>query len=157
MTDTGTPLFQRLHHVCVVVRDIETSVAYYESLGIGPWHDFPSLEAFKGDLQVPDREAFFDLTYKYAELGAELGSVQLQLCRPGKGPSPQRDFLDRHGEGVFHLGFSVPDCDAAEERAAQLGMRTLLRGRRPDGSGFTYFDTAGDGAGVVLQMRASAS
>ncbi|SES49150.1 Catechol 2,3-dioxygenase [Streptomyces sp. yr375] len=148
---SDTPVFQTLHHICVVVRDIDKSVAYYESKEVGPWHDFPSLEAFKDDLQVPDPDAFLDLTYKYADLG----NVQLQLCRPGKGESPQRDFLETHGEGVFHLGFSVPTCDAAEARAADLGLDVLLRGRRPDGSGFTYFDTADAGAGVVLQIRSA--
>lgn len=146
---TDVPLFRTLHHVCVVVHDIERSVAYYESLGVGPWHDFPSLDAFKDDLRAPDPDAFFDLAYKYADLGG----VQLQLCRPGAGRSPQRDFLDGRGEGVFHLGFGVPDCDASERRAAALGLEPLLRGRRPDGTGFTYFDTADAGAGTVLQIR----
>ncbi|MFJ9629290.1 VOC family protein [Streptomyces sp. NPDC101175] len=146
---TDTPLFRSLHHLCVVVHDLDRSVAYYESLGIGPWHDFPSLAAFKDDLQVPDPDAFFDLTYKYAVLD----NVQLQLCRPGAGRSPQRDFLETHGEGVFHLGFGVPDVDASERRAGALGLENLLRGRRPEGTGFTYFDTAYDGAGVVLQIR----
>ncbi|MFJ2173318.1 VOC family protein [Streptomyces sp. NPDC101062] len=148
---SDTPVFRTLHHLCIVVHDIERSVASYESKGVGPWHDFPSLAAFEGDLQVPDRDAFLDLTYKYADLG----NVQLQLCRPGRGRSPQRDFLETHGEGVFHLGFGVPACDAAEDRATDLGLEVLLRGRRPDGSGFTYFDTAGDGAGVVLQIRST--
>ncbi|MFD9426899.1 MULTISPECIES: VOC family protein [unclassified Streptomyces] len=145
---SDTPVFQALHHICIVVRDLDKAVTYYTSLGVGPWHDFPSLKAFEDDLRVPDREAFFDLTYKYADLPG----VQLQLCRPGTGRSPQRDFLEEHGEGVFHLGFGVTDCDAAEKQATELGLEVLLRGRRPDGSGFTYFDTA-DGAGIVLQIR----
>ncbi len=36
-----TAPFRELHHVCVVVRDIDQSVAYYESIGIGPWQDYP--------------------------------------------------------------------------------------------------------------------
>jgi catechol 2,3-dioxygenase-like lactoylglutathione lyase family enzyme len=34
-------LFDRLHHVCIVVHDLEKTVAYYEKLGIGPWFDYP--------------------------------------------------------------------------------------------------------------------
>lgn len=107
-----TSEFQHLHHVCVVVADMDRAVACYESLGIGPWHPFPSLEAFRPDLQAPDVDDFMKLEYRYAELG----NVQLQLCCPPEGNTLQRRFLDEHGEGVFHLGFSVPDVDAAEAR-----------------------------------------
>ena len=30
-------IFRRLHHVCIVVHDIEQAMADYESVGIGPW------------------------------------------------------------------------------------------------------------------------
>ncbi len=146
-----TDIFQTLHHVCIVVRDMEKSVAYYESIGVGPWHDFPSLEAFRGELDVPDADAFVKLHYRYANLG----NVQLQLCAPPAGNTRQRRFLEERGEGVFHLGFTVSDCDQAETEAQALGLAIMMRGRLPNRSGFTYFDTAGLGAGVTLEIRAS--
>lgn len=145
-------LFRRLHHVCIVVRDLDAAVAYYESVGIGPWHQYPSLRAYEGgDLEVPDREAFFGLRYRYANLE----NFQIQLCCPSEGGSPQRQFLETRGEGVFHLGFTVADCDSAEVQGIADGLRPLMRGRLTDRSGFTYFDTADRGAGVVLEIRAS--
>jgi catechol 2,3-dioxygenase-like lactoylglutathione lyase family enzyme len=141
--------FQRVHHVCIVVRDIDAAQRYYESVGIGPWHDYPPLSGFS-DLRVPDREGFLGLTYRYAWIG----EFQIQLVQPGPHETPQRRFLDEHGEGVFHIGFEVADADAADGQAAALGLRAMMRGRRPDGSGFTYFDTA-DAAGVVLEIRQS--
>ncbi len=35
--------FSKLHHLCVVVHDIDRAQAFYESVGIGPWHDYPPL------------------------------------------------------------------------------------------------------------------
>jgi hypothetical protein len=32
--------FRQLHHICLVVHDIDAAVAYYEDLGIGPWQDY---------------------------------------------------------------------------------------------------------------------
>jgi catechol 2,3-dioxygenase-like lactoylglutathione lyase family enzyme len=138
--------FGRLHHLCVVVRDIDRAQAYYESLGIGPWHDYPPLAQYT-ELDMPDPGGFRALKYRYAWVGEQ----QIQLCEPGSEPTPQRRFLDERGEGVFHVGFEVPDANAAE---AQVGARPLMRGRRPDGSGFTYFDTA-EAAGVILEIRQS--
>ena len=36
-------IFDKAHHVCIVVHDIEKTVAYYESVGIGPWIGYPPL------------------------------------------------------------------------------------------------------------------
>jgi len=146
------PIFRQLHHVCLVVRDLDRSIAYYESMGIGPWTPFPSLEPFRHDLVTPDNEAFLRLRYAFAALE----NVQIQLCQPDEGDTPQRRFLERSGEGVFHLGFTVEDCGAAERLAREAGLGVLMHGRKPDGSGFTYFDTADRGAGVTLEVRAAA-
>ena len=138
--------FTKLHHVCVVVRDIDAAQAFYESVGIGPWIDYPPLGEYT-DLTVPDPDGFRALKYRYAWIGEQ----QWQLCEPGPGDTPQRRFLEERGEGVFHVGFEVPDADAAERATAAA---PLMRGRRENGSGFTYFDTAAQ-AGVILEIRKS--
>jgi methylmalonyl-CoA/ethylmalonyl-CoA epimerase len=84
-----------------------------------------------------------------------VSNMQLQLCEPPEEDCPQRRFLDEKGEGVFHLGFEVADCNAAESIGKAGGLDLLMRGRRANGSGFTYFDTA-EQAGVVLEIRAAA-
>ena len=139
-------IFDRLHHVCIVVHDIDRTQAYYESIGIKPWAAYPPLAEYEA-LDVPSREGFMAMQYRICNLPG----LQLQLCQPSHDPSPQRRHLDSKGEGVFHLGFEVPDADAAE---AAAGLPVLMRGRRANGTGFTYYDTA-EGAGVVLLTRAT--
>jgi methylmalonyl-CoA/ethylmalonyl-CoA epimerase len=140
-------LFRDLHHICFVVHDIDASTAYFESIGIGPWQEYPPLTDYAGDLDVPNPEAFFAMKYRLVDLG----NVQLQLCQPPEQDCPQRRFLDTHGEGVFHLGFEN-DLDAAEREAADLGLDVIMRGRRENGSGFVYFDTM-EHIGAVLMNR----
>jgi methylmalonyl-CoA/ethylmalonyl-CoA epimerase len=141
--------FRELHHICIVVRDIDKSVAYYESVGIGPWQDYPPLTEYTR-LTAPNPEAFYALRYKLANLG----NVQLQLCQPPELDCPQRRFLDSRGEGVFHIGFES-DLGEATAAAAEAGLNVLASGQRDNGSGFIYFDTAAD-AGVVLLARKTA-
>lgn len=141
--------FDKLHHICIVVHDIERTQAYYQSIGIGPWEAYPPLAEYE-ELDVPNRAAFMAMRYRVCNLP----SVQLQLCQPGADPSPQRIHLDTKGEGVFHIGFEVPDADAAEARAKGEGIPVLMRGRRKNRTGFTYYDTA-DKAGIVLLTRAT--
>lgn len=144
-----TAPFEKLHHVCIVVHDIDRAQAFYESAGIGPWADYPPLAEYER-LDVPDRAGFLSLRYRICNLA----NVQLQLCEPGPHPSPQRRHLEEKGEGVFHIGFEVGDADAAEAQAAGAGLPVLMRGRRANGTGFTYYDTAPAG-GVTLLTRAT--
>jgi len=141
------PLFHTLHHVCIVVHDLDRAVAYYQSLGIGPWVDYPKAGAYI-EFEVPNVEASQAMRYKCVDLD----NVQIQLCQPPALDCPQRRFLDAQGEGVYHLGFEVPDRDRAEDDARALGLAVTARGRRADGSGFAYFDTR-ERAGVTLEIR----
>lgn len=144
----STP-FHTLHHLCLVVPDIDRAVKFYESVGIGPWHNYPPLTQYT-DFDAPNKEAFLDLKYKYADVGA----MQLQLVEPGSGDTPLKKFLVERGQGVFHIGFVVDDVEAGTESVRALGVPPWISGRRPDSSGFTYFDTA-DQAGVNLEIRQS--
>ena len=143
------PIFNKLHHICIVVPDIDQAQAYHESIGIGPWVAYPPLAEYE-ELDVPSPAGFRALKYRICNLP----DIQLQLCEPGPDPSPQRLHLDRHGAGVFHLGFEVPNADAAEAEARSQGLVPSMRGRRNNGTGFTYYDTA-PGAGVTLLTRAT--
>jgi methylmalonyl-CoA/ethylmalonyl-CoA epimerase len=144
-----TTPFRQLHHICLVVHDIDKTCAYYETLGIGPWHDYPPLTEYTR-LDVANPDAFRQLKYRFTDLD----NFQLQLCQPPELDCPQRRFLDSRGEGVFQLGFES-DVDTAAGQGTALGLDVIMRGQREDDSGFVYFDTL-DRAGVVLMARKTA-
>ena len=141
-------IFNKLHHICIVVHDLDRARAYFESVEIGPWIEYPSLAEYS-DLSVPNPDAFMKMRYQVCNIG----NAQLQRCQPPELDCPQRRFLNEKGEGVFHIGFEVPDVDAAEAKGVADGLRVKMRGRRSNGSGFTYFHTAGQAGGVTLLVR----
>ena len=141
--------FSQFHHISIVVKDIEKAVEYYESIGIGPFESYPPIKEYV-KIDVPDKEGFYNLTIKCARIGP----VELQLIQPGKGKSLYKDFLETRGEGVYHLGFVVEDIDGSEAEVKALGLGVISSGRRENGSGFSYLDTA-DKAGVTLLIRQS--
>lgn len=146
---SASPPFNELHHLSIVVRDIEATQQAYESIGIGPFVEYPPMREYV-KIQVPDEEGFYNLRIRCAQIGP----VQLQLVQPGEGESIYKNFLEKHGEGVFHLGFVVDNVDAAQAQVEQIGISALSSGRRENGSGFTYFNTA-EKAGVTLLVRQS--
>jgi len=139
--------FGRPHHICIVVKDIEKTKSYFESIGIGPWVDYPPLVEYT-KLNVIDEKGFFDTRFVYTHIG----NLQLQLAQPGEGKTIYKEFLETKGEGVFHIGFEVDDIEAVEKQLTEDEMKVLASGRRDDGSGFSYLDTR-EGAGVTLLVR----
>lgn len=138
--------FSRLAHISVAVRDMAESVDYYQSLGIGPFRDpehhvFPA-KSLRG---VPlDSEVFIKET--------SLGPITLQLVQHVRGNHVVKEFIDRKGYGVYHLGFLVDDVDEREKEMRGKGVAVIQKGRREDGSGYSYFDTESK-AGVILEVK----
>ena len=52
--------FDKLHHICIVVHDIDKTQANYEAMGIGPWEAYPPWTEFE-ELEVPSRAGFMGL------------------------------------------------------------------------------------------------
>ena len=145
----NSAVFDKLHHISIVVRDAEKAQKYYESIGIGPWVDYPPMKEYV-NINVPDEAGFYNLKIKCVQIGP----VQLQLVEPGEGDSLYKDYLQEKGEGVFHIGFEVNDISATDAKIEAMGLDVLSSGRRENGSGFSYLDTASE-AGVVLLVRQS--
>lgn len=141
--------FKTLHHLSLVVHDLETTVAYLDKLGFGPWFDYPPISEYVV-LEGMNREEFEKTQIRCTQIGP----VVLQIIAPPPGESEYRRFLDTRGPGIFHLGFEVDDVDAAEAEVSGLGLGVLMRGQRENGSGFCYFDTAA-ATGVTLLVRQS--
>lgn len=141
--------FSVLHHLSIVVADIDKATRYYEAIGIGPFTEYPPMSEYV-KIEVPDEEGFYNLTIRCAQIGP----VQLQLIQPGAGRSLYKDHLEKNGEGVFHLGFVVDDIDASEQTVRDMGIEVISSGRRENGSGFAYLGTAPE-AGVTLLIRQS--
>ncbi|KPK91298.1 MAG: hypothetical protein AMJ94_07465 [Deltaproteobacteria bacterium SM23_61] len=141
--------FSSLHHIAIVLRNMDEAIKFYTSIGIGPFEDYPPLKEYI-ELDVPDKVGFHNLKIKVVQIGP----IQIQLIQPGEGKSPYKDFLEEKGEGVYHLGFVVDDVDDSEAELKKMGLKVLSSGRREDGSGFSYLDTA-EKAGVVLLVRQS--
>ncbi len=144
----GSP-FSELHHIAIVVRNMDKAIQFYTSIGVGPFEDYPPLKEYV-KLNVPDEAGFHNVKIKVVQIGP----IQIQLICPGEGESHYKDFLERKGEGVYHLGFVVDDIDHSESKLKKLGLHVLSSGRRKDGSGFSYLNTAGKG-GVTLLIRQS--
>jgi catechol 2,3-dioxygenase-like lactoylglutathione lyase family enzyme len=141
--------YTKLHHVGVVVKDIDKAMAYFESIGIGPFQVGDQRKftiPFKGELHGKPAE------WKTTISNADLGGVELELLEPTEGPQALKESLDATGEGLHHIGFLVDDLNAAEADGKQAGLKIWTSSKRTDGPGFLYFEP-GDTGKLAIELR----
>jgi methylmalonyl-CoA/ethylmalonyl-CoA epimerase len=103
-----------LNHVGIAVRSIDEQKSYYENqLGAR----FEHIE------EVPSqkiRVAFF-----------KVGDVLLELVEPTDPSSPVHAFIEKRGEGLHHLAFTVDDIKSRIAELKRSGLRMIDEVPRP--------------------------
>jgi methylmalonyl-CoA/ethylmalonyl-CoA epimerase len=108
-----TPV-KALNHVGIAVRSIDAQRSFYEEI-LGA--------AFEGVELVPSqrvRVAFF-----------RVHDVRLELLEPTDEESPVAKFLEKRGEGLHHLAFTVDDIQARIAELQSAGLRMIDEVPRP--------------------------
>jgi methylmalonyl-CoA/ethylmalonyl-CoA epimerase len=103
-----------LNHVGIAVRSIDAQRQFYErELGA----KFEHVEDVRSQKV---RVAFF-----------RIGEVRLELLEPTDPSSTVQAFLDKRGEGLHHLAFTVEDIKARIAELKQSGLRMIDESPRP--------------------------
>jgi methylmalonyl-CoA/ethylmalonyl-CoA epimerase len=97
-----------LNHIGIAVRSIEDQRPFYEeALGL----------EFEGYEDVPSqkvRVAFF-----------RAADVRIELLEPTESDSTVAKFLEKRGEGLHHVAFTVDDIQARIDELKQSGLRMI--------------------------------
>lgn len=130
----------RFAQVALVVRDIHRAVENYallfgcEPVPLQSGGDYRVTQTRYFGEAAPEakcRLAFFTLS----------DGVQLELIEPNEAPSVWRDHLEKYGEGIHHIAFTVEDMDETLAACSALGMIVEQTGYYGDGSGrYAYLD-----------------
>ncbi|MFV0253491.1 MAG: VOC family protein [Beutenbergiaceae bacterium] len=123
--------------VCFVTDDIERTLAFFGDI-IGK----PTPEIGKEPPVELARPRYLgeDTNIGFRQAAFTWRNTIIEFIEPDQTPSAWRDWLDRHGPSVHHLGFTVPDMDAASESLTEAGVPTLQDGHFPGGR-YAYTDS----------------
>ena len=140
----------KFHHVSVVVRDMAKAMKFYEAMGIGP---FPPLLGPQGKVSLVNKTlhgklADWELDLRHAEGG--VGDLTFELIQPLEGDTPVKDFLEKKGEGIQHIGFFVDDMEQETAKMAEKGFKITQSGETPTVK-WAYFGTDAVG-GVSIEL-----
>jgi len=124
----------RLAHVGVAVRSLEEAIGFYRDvLGLVPG---PSQTADGATLVV-----------------VPAGGVDVELLASADPGTPIGKFLARHGPGIHHLCYHVPDLEQALARCRAAGYRLIDAAPRPgaDGRRVAFLHPKAT-AGILLEL-----
>jgi len=127
----------RFRGVGIGVRDLDSTVSYYEELG------FP---------RVDDKKEVLGLETERQSL--RVGPILFDFSSITSEASVYLESLKRRGEGVNDLAFEVSDIDQETDKLKQKGVEVLARSQDKSEA---YFDTRGEGNIMIRLMQGKSS
>ena len=125
----------RIHHVGVVVRQLEQAYGFWrDCLGL-PVHKIATVE---------------DQGVRAALL--TVGESEIELLEPLAPTSGIGKFLAKRGEGLHHIALRVPDLNVTVERLRAAGARLLGEPRVGAGGHRYVFVHPASAGGVLLEL-----
>jgi hypothetical protein len=142
-------MLREIVHICVVVRDVETTAeAFAKKFGIGPWRIrvVRSTSMKKG---IQGQPSEFIIKFGWARLGP----ITLELAENVSGATILQEFLEKHGEGIHHIGLPTPvPFDSELDKWKKFGVDPLLATIMEDPEeGWAYMDTE-NLVGCILEI-----
>ena len=135
----------------IIVKDIEKAAK--------AWSDIFGVPMPEIRVQEPGPNPNVTYRGKSAMYGRKLAAIKIasrgftvELIQPFGGESSFQEYLDKHGQGVHHLGFAVGDkrdTIVGEFEDSGFGIRTI--GLSPDNS-WTFIDSE-ETLGVNLNIK----
>jgi methylmalonyl-CoA/ethylmalonyl-CoA epimerase len=123
-----------IFEVGVVVKDLDKTIGYLTSLGLGPFRIRMSTHPSG---IVRGKKAYYNVKVAMAQQGV----VQLQLIEYLEGKTIFEEFLREKGEGLHHIAFKVGDLSAALARSASKGLRVLQQDQFVGGGGLVHLES----------------
>jgi methylmalonyl-CoA epimerase len=125
----------KIHHVAVIVRDLEASLGLYrDKLGL-------------------DVESVMNMEYDHVTIGfLPVGDTKIELVQPTDGTTGSARFLESKGEGFHHVCFEVPDIQVALDSLAAMGLTLVDTAPRKGGEGPVAFVHPKSCHGVLVEL-----
>jgi methylmalonyl-CoA/ethylmalonyl-CoA epimerase len=141
----------QFRHVGIVVKDLEKAVEYYRSLGIAKFASESVIDSSKiADFQTYGKTPVPPVRDRL--MNAQIGPITYEFIQP-TGDTPNRRFLDSHGEGISHICFAVDNVQQEVAKLVARGATVVMTGM---GGRFAYVDTGKVGNVLIELVGATA-
>ena len=139
---------KKVCQIALVVKDIDKTITEYAKL-----FGVPKPDTFEvPDESIAHTQFCGEKSKTKAKLAVfDLGQVVLEITQPDEEPSSWKDFLEKNGEGVHHIAFTVDERDSVVKYFEENEMPIRHYGEY-DGGNYTVFDSK-DKLATFLQVK----
>jgi methylmalonyl-CoA/ethylmalonyl-CoA epimerase len=131
-------MLTRIDHVGLAVHDLDAAIEFY---------------ARTFDVQVVHEEVNEEQGVREAMLAVGDSGSCIQLLAPLRPDSPIGKFLDRSGEGIQQVAYTVDDVEAVSATLRERGVRLLYdEPRRGTAGSLVNFVHPKDAMGVLVEL-----
>lgn len=127
--------------ISAVVKDVDKTIEFLSSLGLGPWQDF--------QYSPRDDEVMIGEPFSLKCSSTNLGPIVLELNQPLEERSFWARLLEAKGEGQFIVAFNVSNYDEIVAKLREQGntvvVEALFEGKR-----WCYLDTKP--GGIIFEL-----
>ena len=135
MVEVAGRTFSRVHHVAIIVRDIEASLAMYrDTLGLPV------------EVVLPIETDGVIIAF------LAVGESKIELVQPTDTSTGVARFLEKKGEGFHHVCFETPDVDETLRDLAARGVELIDEGARRGAEGPVAFLHPRSCSGVLVEL-----
>ena len=126
---------RHLHHVCIAVSDIESTLKLYSNLF---------------DIEQPEVELIQDQAVKAALV--KIGGTELEFIEPTDPNGGVAKFIDKKGEGLHHICFEVDDLQATLKRLSDQDVDLIDKVPRKGLAGMIAFLHPRSTKGTLVEL-----
>ena len=135
MVEVAGRTFSRVHHVAIIVQDIEAALAMYrDTLGLPL------------DLLLPIESDGVTIAF------LPVGETKIELVQPTDEATGVARFLEKKGEGFHHVCFEVDDIDASLSDLSGRGVEVIDEVSRKGAEGPVAFLHPRSCNGVLVEL-----
>jgi methylmalonyl-CoA/ethylmalonyl-CoA epimerase len=151
--DQDSPLSivgRSLEQVAFVVRNLGAAQRFFsQSMGIPRFYVIENFGSRAADKTFRGRPA----EHNFSIAIAYSGNTQIELIQHLSGETCYKEFIERKGEGLQHLGFFLDERRQHEQVLAEFQKNgfSVLQSGRFGGASYTYFDTE-KAIGAVMEI-----
>ena len=134
-----------------VVRDVDKTAEYYQYLDIAAVQPQAMFDSnLITDVKVYGKTP--ETTIRAKTRTAQIGPLICEFIQPIEGEEIYKESLDRRGEGIIDLTFTVDDLERETAKLVEKGVPVIFSGKPQNGSAFACFDTREDGGDVMIKL-----
>jgi methylmalonyl-CoA/ethylmalonyl-CoA epimerase len=142
-------------HIALIVRDIDKTMKHFKSMGAvvtRPAKDSGWDDEHIEELRFYGKKPATAIKLRWGQV--KLGPLTIEFHQPVEGDSPWMEYLEKHGEGIDHICYTVDNVEKEMDKMVKKGFPVILTVKDPGGFlADVYYDTRKTGNVIISTMK----